>query len=210
MTNKPPTPQRPKKKLGRPAAADRANQFAYLTHTERAWLAGVMDSIGKVAPQRIMNVNREQRFLSYRVLVRSSPRANATIEVVAAMLRLKVRNYAKASGRTAWELNIPHAQVDDLMSILKEYLTAETYNTYVRAKYLSDLTKFKLEKAGWDYRAGSLVNGKPTKRLYKGVDWQRIDEVLNAPELTQTDIKHITGGIVKINATVARSQGLLE
>lgn len=210
MPTKEPTPGKAKRKTARPPAAARANAYAYLTSHERAWLAGVIDAIGKVAPQRIMNVNREQRFISYRILIRSSPRANATIMVAAEMLRLKVRNYSKATGRTAWELNIPNASVDDLMSLLKEYLTAETYNTYIRAKYVSDLTAFRLEKAGWDYREGSLVNGKPTKRLYKGVDWRKIDEALSAPELNATDLKHIRNGVEKINATVAKSQALLE
>ena len=162
----------PKKKAQ--ARRIKPNSYDYLTVKERAWLAGVVDSVGKITPRKIVNSAKQGRLLTYRVLLRSSPRLNPTLEVVSKLLRLPLRNYSREDGRTKWELNIPYACVDDLMAVLKPYLTAETYNAYVNAKYASELSEFTLLQDGWVYHENALV--KP-RRLYKGVDWKAIDEL---------------------------------
>ena len=209
MTNKkPPLPARPKEKR-KPSAIARANRFAYLTNEERAWIAGVVDMAGQMQAMRIRNPIQKRQFLSYRMVIRYSARTNHVITLLGEILRLPANRYGSERAQPKLELPIPHEQVDDFIEILRPHLTAESLNYFIRYKYLADLSKFKLETAGWDYREQNRLNGKPVKH-YKGVDWGKIDEVLNAPEVTNTIKERIATGMGIVHSRIERSKDQLE
>lgn len=164
------------------------NKYAYLTPREKAWLAGLMDGCGRIFNGRIMNTHKVERLITYKINLRASQLANPGIEKAGRLLRLPVRDYSK-SGSGRLEIAIPNDCIDDLMQAIKSDLSADKYNAYVRAKYLSELSEFKLQ--------GQVIikqNGK-LKQGYKGIDWGRVDELLAQPDVTDALRRQIAGAI---------------
>lgn len=159
------------------------NTFAYLTKLERAWLAGLIDGCGRVYNHRILKTANHERLISYRLVLRSYTHQESAVRRAAKLLDLPLQEYP--GPRLRMQLGIPYDRVDDLMDVLKPHISEGKYNAYVRAKYLSELSAFKLGRETYEYGPG-----RP-KKYYMGVDWLKIDQLLAQPDITDALAKMI-------------------
>ena len=195
---KKPLPLKPKPDRKR-ATKKVPNRYSYLTVSERAYLAGLMDGCGRIFNGRVLKTATTQRLITYKVQLRSSQNAVPGIERAAEMLNLPIRDY-RSSGSGRREIAIPHECIDDLMAALKAFISPGKYNAYVRAKYLSDLSAFKLGQAVTVYGSGN-----KSKRLYKGVDWQGVDKLMEQPDITPALLKAIEAAKASTQSLVTES-----
>lgn len=190
-----PEPLKPKQ-AGRPKDY---NPYGYLTKTERAWIAGVIDAAGHIDTARIVRVKKFGKLLTYKCKVRGGLRINNTIHTLGEMLNIKVRDYSTNQANPRYELLIPHDKLDDLMALLKPYLTLPKYNSYVKAKNESDLTSFKLVEEGWVMDEEGHLKGP--RHVYKGIDFAALDRYHASnpshPEKIAKSIAYLLEGVEK-------------
>ena len=174
------------------------NRYAYLDRQERAWLAGLVDGCGRIANDRIMMTGKAGRILTYSVRIRATKLAEPGIIRAGELLRITPRDYS-SSGSGRLEIAIPHDCIDDFMAIIKPFISAGKYNIYTRVKYLSELSEFELGQPT------SIYTPTGTKKMYKGINWKRVDALLDQPDITDALRRNIGVAIQRTQALVVES-----